>query len=312
MRKSILFSVKLFLLSSIIFFKNVAAQDTLPSFSVRDIGKNRFVISWTNNYPYTAQITIQRSFDSLSGYKSILSVPDPSSKQNGYADNKAVNDHMFYRLYILLDNGRYIFTTAKKPIKDTVAIQSTPPVQQQPVMQVVQQPTPVKDAVNINATATAPKNKEPLIAINEENKSTLPVEKLNKETEPAKEAIALPPVKKAEPVVIRLENFRTGDSAKIPISVVPQSDPNAYAPSLFVYTHPDGNIRIQVPNRSRLQRYRIRFYEADKTFLFELKNLPSPAFQLDKTNFLHGGWFLFELLEDNRVIEKHKLYLEKE
>ncbi|MFN6295818.1 MAG: hypothetical protein ACK4Y0_07440, partial [Bacteroidota bacterium] len=98
---------------------------------------------------------------------------------------------------------------------------------------------------------------------------------------------------------------------KTPLAVTTKDDPNAYAPSLFVYTHPDGNIRIQVPNRARLSKYRIKFFESDKRFLFELRNLPAPNFQLDKINFLHGGWFLFELYEDTRLIEKHKLHLDR-
>jgi hypothetical protein len=148
----------------------------------------------------------------------------------------------------------------------------------------------------------------------QKNAPPKPVAVNNIEDVAAEKKVPLPidQLKKAEPITIRLQNLRTGDSAKTPVAVTPQGEPNAYAPSLYVYTHPDGNIRIQVPNRSRLARYRIRFYESDKSFLFELKNLPAPNFQLDKTNFLHGGWFLFELWEDTRVIEKHKLYLEKE
>lgn len=303
-----LLSSLIFLLIGFIFSINLNAQDTLPNFKVQDIGNNRYVISWTNNYPYTAQITIQRSFDSLRGYKSILTVPDPTSKQNGFADSKAVNDHMFYRLYILLENGRYIFTAAKQPTKAPVEIAPpTPPavpknnVEQtnarapldQATSKAFQNDSVVNELSKIITTSKENKKEEEIIT---ENKTPLPVDQL----------------KKVAPLVIRLENIRTGDSAKIPTVVTPQGEPNAYAPSLYVYTHPDGNIRIQVPNRSRLSRYRIRFYESDKSFLFELKNLPAPNFQLDKTNFLHGGWFLFELMEDNRIIEKHKLYLEKE
>ena len=97
----------------------------------------------------------------------------------------------------------------------------------------------------------------------------------------------------------------------MPTAVTTKEEPNAFAPSLYVFSHPDGNIRIQVPNRARLARYRIKFYESDQRFLFELKNLPAPSFQLDKINFLHAGWFLFELYEDSRLIEKHKVYLDK-
>ncbi len=97
----------------------VNAQDTLPDFSLKNAGNNRIIIGWTNNFQNIKQISIQRSFDSLQGYKTILTVPDPTSPQNGYADTKAINDHMFYRLYIMLDKGSYMFSNAKKPIKDT-------------------------------------------------------------------------------------------------------------------------------------------------------------------------------------------------
>ena len=99
---------------------NLDAQDTLPKFNVTNVGNNRIIIGWTNNFSNIRQISIQRSFDSLTGYKTILTVADPTTPQNGYADTKAVNDHMFYRLYILLDKGFYLFSDAKKPILDTV------------------------------------------------------------------------------------------------------------------------------------------------------------------------------------------------
>ena len=108
-----------FLLFLLVFNISLSAQDTLPKFSLRNIGNNRIIIGWVNNFSVIKQISIQRSFDSLTGYKTILTVPDPTSPQNGYADTKATNDHMFYRLYILLDKGIYVFSKAMKPIRDT-------------------------------------------------------------------------------------------------------------------------------------------------------------------------------------------------
>jgi hypothetical protein len=95
------------------------AQDTLPKFSVKNVGSNRIVLGWTNTFESIKQISIQRSFDSLKGYKTILTVADPTTPQNGYVDSKASNDHMFYRLYILLDKGVYLFSDPLKPVIDT-------------------------------------------------------------------------------------------------------------------------------------------------------------------------------------------------
>ena len=96
------------------------AQDTLPKFSVKNVGKNRIIVSWTNTFQTIRQISIQRSFDSLKGYTTIMTVPDPTTPQNGYVDTKAANDHMFYRIYFMLDKGIFFFSAAKKPVKDTM------------------------------------------------------------------------------------------------------------------------------------------------------------------------------------------------
>ncbi|MGB5028187.1 MAG: hypothetical protein WBO38_06770, partial [Chitinophagaceae bacterium] len=101
------------------------SQDTLPKFSLKNVGKNRIVISWVNNFQNIRQLSIQRSFDSLKGYKTILTVADPTSLQNGYVDGKATNDHMFYRLYIMLEGGVYLFSKAKKPVLDTATAPKT-------------------------------------------------------------------------------------------------------------------------------------------------------------------------------------------
>ena len=65
----------------LLFFSHLAialrAQDTLPKFSLINAGNNRIIIGWTNKFENIKQISIQRSFDSLSGYKSILTVADP-------------------------------------------------------------------------------------------------------------------------------------------------------------------------------------------------------------------------------------------
>ena len=96
------------------------AQDSLPAFSVVNKGNNRIVISWNNKYPQLKQISIQRSTDSLSNFKTLITVPDPNNKQNGYLDAKAPNDKMFYRLYILVDGANFIFSKSKRPANDSI------------------------------------------------------------------------------------------------------------------------------------------------------------------------------------------------
>jgi hypothetical protein len=114
-------SVRLIPLFIFLFvFSAAKAQDTLPKFSLRNAGNNRVIIGWVNPFPNINQISIQRSFDSLKNYKSILTVTDPKAVQNGFADTKAPNDHMFYRIFYVLNGGSFYFTAAKKP--DTVTV----------------------------------------------------------------------------------------------------------------------------------------------------------------------------------------------
>lgn len=119
MKRSILLPVTILIASLCL---KLSAQDTLPKFSVKNAGNNRIIISWTNNYERVKQISIQRSFDSLKNYKTILSVPDPMNKQNGYADTKATGDRMFYRLFIVLDGSMFIFSSAKRPVTDSLQL----------------------------------------------------------------------------------------------------------------------------------------------------------------------------------------------
>lgn len=216
-----MFRIYLFFIA-LLLCTNTFSQDTLPKFSVRNAGNNRFIVGWVNNYPLVKQISIQRAFDSLGIYKTILSVTDPNAVQNGFNDTKAPNDHMFYRLFVVLDKGVFYFTNPKKPVFDSTW------------------------TVKI-------KNEEP----------------------------------KKEPVIY-----------------------NGFVPSSYVYTNKEGYIFINLPD-ARQKKYHIKFFEEDGTFLFELKPITEKGLTLDKANFYHGGWFNFELYNDEKLLEKHKFYLSK-
>ncbi len=219
---------------SFLIIAQASAQDTLPKFSVKNVGNNRIILGWTNTYENIKQISIQRSFDSLKGYTSILTVADPTSPQNGYVDAKATNDHMFYRLYILLDKGFYLFSDAKRPVLDTVqrAGINTPGVAK-----------PGADSTTINGH---------------------------------------------------------------------NRPPTGFVPSLYVFTHRDGNVRVNLPMDEKPKKYNIKFFEEDNLLLFELKDIKERSFKIDKANFYHSGWFFFELYEDEKLIERHRFFLARD
>ncbi len=241
------------------------AQDTLPKFTLKNAGQNRIIVGWTNPFTDTRQISIQRSKDSLTGYKTILTVPDPSTPQNGYVDTRAPNDQQFYRLYILLDKGVFLFSDPKKPFRDTAVL-------------AVNTPPPGTDSVTTMM-----------------------------DTLQTGDSFIV-----AKPFGVKLDRFPKTDSVAVPKTNPNKPKPNAFTPSLHVYTYRDGYVRISLPGNDRPEKYSIRFFEEDGTFLFELKNIREKDFKLDKTNFYHAGWFRFELYEDGKLIEKHKFSLEKD
>jgi hypothetical protein len=139
-------------------FAGAGAQDTLPRFQVRNAGNNRIVIGWINPHPNIAQISIQRSFDSLGIYKTIISLADPRSVQNGYTDRSAPNDHMFYRIFYALEGGSYFFTKPKRP--DTSWRQSAlQPAGPRTVIGVGDVPNRYKDSIFV-------RNRDTLVVLN--------------------------------------------------------------------------------------------------------------------------------------------------
>ena len=104
---------------SLLFAANTRAQDTLPRFSATARGTGRILISWHNHYPTVSQISIQRSTDSLKNFTTLLTVPDPRLPENGAMDNKAPHPNFYYRLFIVLQNGKYLFTPSRRPRSNT-------------------------------------------------------------------------------------------------------------------------------------------------------------------------------------------------
>ncbi|MES2372654.1 MAG: hypothetical protein V4557_08745 [Bacteroidota bacterium] len=85
----------------------------------------------------------------------------------------------------------------------------------------------------------------------------------------------------------------------------------AWRPSRYIFTNSKGYLTIILPLANR-HKYHIIFYEEDGTELFRIKTVKETEFILDKTDFVHAGWFSFELFEDDKLKEKNRFFLTKE
>ncbi|HKP32372.1 MAG TPA: hypothetical protein VJT83_06580 [Chitinophagaceae bacterium] len=277
------------------------SQKTLPEFSATTKGGGRTIISWINAYPNITQISIQRSFDSLKNYKTILTVPDPHVLENGFVDTKAPTAFQFYRLFIVLDSGKYLFSKPRKPVWDTTKIAMDP---------------------YANDANVGLRKEESSRVVTDNIRSGNPNVVLN----PPPTATKTITIKKGDSIVLqfpetRLKQFRdsilfktkdtlvylTLDSLLIKPFIVKE----VYKPSLFVFTGRDGHVTIALPNVSS-KKYNVKFFEDDATPIFEVKEVKESPLTLDKSNFMHAGWFRFELYENGQLKEKHRLYIPKD
>ncbi len=308
----------------------VQAQDTLPQFSaVRRTG-NRVLISWTNPYGNKIrQLSVQRSADSSRLFKSIVTLPDPRMLKNGYVDSKSPDTLQFYRLYILLDSGRYIFSKAQRAVK------YQPPAEKPATIKAAASPAkPAADGNNQKpaiAPAGKPADKNGSGKTTSDSIATINNnKKVDKTPEATKQLEIIPEriyyIKRADTLKGNLPeskmkafrdsvNLYTKDTllsvVNDTIIIKPFIPKDVFVLSRYIFTDKSGLLHIELPDAAR-KSYRIRFYEEDKTFLFEVRDIRDQVLLLDKANFQHAGWFLFELLENDTIVEKNRFFIGKD
>ncbi|MBC7902991.1 MAG: hypothetical protein H7Y27_06195 [Gemmatimonadaceae bacterium] len=290
------------------------AQDTLPKFTVVTRTADKVIISWSNPYGSSIkQLSIQRSFDSLRNFSTILTLPDPAVPQNGYVDSKFTNNHMFYRLYIQLDSGKYLFSKSKRPVPDTVRVKQViapPKVQDAPRIQ--EEPKP-KDSTTTESKPVIKKPEEPVI---EKVEPPKPVEKPEriiyiKKRDTLINQIGEKSIRRfKDSIALKTKDTLTYATADT-IVLKPFIPKEIYKPSKYIYTDKEGNVKIALPD-ALSKKYLIRFLEMDASQLFEIKQVRDTLLTLDKTNFINAGWYRFEVYEDGVLKEKHRLYIPKD
>lgn len=336
-------------LISVIILPHAKAQDTLPGFTASLKSNGKVLISWRNSYPTVTQISIQRSSDSLRNFTTLITVPDPRIPENGFVDSKANGAKMYYRIFILFPNSKYMFTKSRRAILETAG-------QPNLVLKLVSnekpksatQPVPQKQ----NSTASGPEKVKAVKPPEEEEKyvilpkidnsriyymmETTNTKKLSvsnpgkiKSTTIEVEKILF--VKRRDSVIMQLAGsqvrrfsdslikqtkdtllFVNADTLQIkPYIEIYREPKEVYKISPWVYTSKDGNVMIALSDYNH-KKYFVAFYETDSTLVLEIKDIKDPELIIDKTNFGHSGWFRFELYEDGKLKEKNKLLIPRE
>jgi hypothetical protein len=264
------------------------AQDTLPAFTVKN-RMGRVIVSWVNTYDSVSQMNIQRSPDSLKGFKTILTVADPSSITNGYLDGKAPDTRQFYRIFVMRTGGKYFFTRAQRPVLDS-GKDVRPPSKL--LVPKEENPSP------IFSPPSSETNLKP---------ATIPTATFPNPAEPELTKTHYSIAKNNRPLNRVTDNYSIKDSLKIRI---PEINP-LFTPSVHVFSNVKGDVEIALPdNKSR--SFSLKFYTEDGKPLFQMNKIHDNHLTLDKSNFFRSGWVQFELYEDGKLKEKHKVYVTKD
>jgi len=92
----------------------------------------------------------------------------------------------------------------------------------------------------------------------------------------------------------------------------PINDPEIITyPSRRIFTAKDNNIVIVLPEAEN-KKYTVKFFEENDAPLFELNKLHENYLIVEKVNFVHAGWFHFEIYENGKLIEKNKFFISKD
>jgi hypothetical protein len=287
---------KLISIICILLASKSIAQDTLPNFSLAILKGSKAQISWTNPFSNCIQLSVQKSYDSLRFFQTIFSTQSPELPQNGYVDNNFIPQvKIFYRIFYVLEDGKYFFTQSKAQSSEKSIVKIAIPNKTEDIkpnnipidIKLIDKPTP----------DSFPRKR--LITIYKKNRQTL----LNVLDEAGfqkfRDSISL----KTKDTLLTFENDI--------IILKPFIPKPLWKPSLNIYTNNKGFVSINLPEASKNHKYRIVFYDETNTEIFRIKLLKLDKLVLEKSNFLHAGWFFFELFEDDTIVEKNKFYLDK-
>lgn len=267
------------------------AQDTLPRFTVVARAANRNVISWTNPFKSITQIGIQRSTDSLKNFKTIVTVPDPTVPQNGFADTKAPSSPIFYRLFIALDSGKYLFTNSRRPAPDNGIGGDESFLFEE------NQRVRFSDSLSSSQVSAMKRNPNEKVYVIKRRGLYSRV----KESD----------FRKFRDSLLYLTKDTMMYMSADTILIKPFYQRDVYIASRYVFTEKYGNVMIVLPEAER-KKYSIAFFEENKKPVFDIKEIKSTSLVVDKTNFVHAGWFWFELFENGKLLERHKFFIPKD
>jgi hypothetical protein len=86
---------------------------------------------------------------------------------------------------------------------------------------------------------------------------------------------------------------------------------NVFTPSGLIFTNREGNLIIALPDANK-KKFSLRVFKEDGTPMFHMRDIKEPQLLIDRSNFLHSGWFKYDLFENERLREQNKFFIPPE
>jgi len=289
------------------FCSEVKAQDTLPNFNIRDINDKKILITWINPFSYhCVQLAVQRSFDSTQFFSTIYAAQSPELPQNGVVDLRMPKGvKVFYRIFYSLDGGKYYFTKSiglysfdyyQKLVPNVVVPQneSSREISSSPSLpnNIEKQNQPI----SVTPNSTKPIIPENIyINIYRRTIDTLLFKVEEKNYKHLRDSI----ITKTKDTLFNVD--------KNNLIIKPFVPKPVWKPSSFVFTNEkSNNVELHFLG-CKQHKYHVIFYDEGGKEFFQLKNIKDPVLTLDNSNFMHAGWFTFDVYEDDKLKEHNKL-----
>ena len=95
------------------------------------------------------------------------------------------------------------------------------------------------------------------------------------------------------------------------VAVQETPKPKGWISSRTIYTGRDNNIIINLPE-VMTKKYSLKIYDETMNPVFIISKITDPYLTLERGNFIHSGWFYFELLDNGVIVEKNKFFVPKD
>jgi hypothetical protein len=78
-----------------------------------------------------------------------------------------------------------------------------------------------------------------------------------------------------------------------------------------IYTGRENNVIIDLPDAEK-KSFAVKFYEDSGKPVFEMNRIRDAWTVVDKTNFIHAGWFRFEIYDKGKLSEQGRFMLPRD